>query len=517
MSLAARAGRAIAWGQAGRLAEAGIYFFFYLLLARALGPADYGRFALGLSLAGACSFLALLGLGPETLGRFVPEIAASGGRRVLQRSLAALAGLRTAAIIIVSAALFGFREPLSARLHFPLARVALALLVAVFASRSILDLVTYFSAGLLELRRVALAKVAAAIATPAAFLALAVAGHSGVDAAWIATATGSIAGIVVLLVPFWRGSSSSSASASALPEARRISLRRILRFGLFAWATNFFLYVLGDNTDVLLLGWLVPDKAEVGRYAVAARIVFSITSLLLGWVTLTSVATMSEARQQGGAAQVAAVAEAQWKLGALCLLPPLFFLVRFAPQILGILYSPAYAPAAPVLQILAGLVAGGVVCGFSIQGGVLYALDRERVACAAVGSAALFNLASEIILVRRIGAAGAAWATGTSFALLAVLCAAASARYIPFRLPAAFLARVVAAAAIAAGSTLWLHPVSAASLAAAAGLFAAAFFCCLALLKPLRGSDSAGICQVNASIGAWAERLFAVPRAAAKG
>jgi len=515
MSLAARAGRAIAWGQAGRLAEAGIYFLFYLFLARALGPANYGQFALGLSLAGACGFLALFGLGPETLGRFVPEIAAAGGRRALRKSLAGLLGLRAAAIGMVSALLFALRLPIAAGLRFPLAGAALALVAAVFATRSILDLATYFSAGLLELRRVALAKTCAAFATPAAFLALAAAGRAGIRAAWLATAAGSLVGIFILFVPFWRGGASRSDSGSD-SQPSSVPLRRILAFGLFAWMTNFFLYVLGDNMDVLLLGWLVPDKSSVGQYAVAARIVLSITSLLLGWVTLTSVATMSEARQQGGAARLADIAEAQWKLGALCLVPPLLFLARFAREIVGVVYSPAYAPAAPILEILAGLMAAGVVCGFSIQGGVLYALDHERVACAVVGSAALFNIASEIFLVRRMGAAGAAWATGTSFVLLAALCAAAGAAHVPFRFPAAFLGRVVAAAGIATGSTLRLHPASAASLAAAAALTAAVFFGCLALFKPLRGSDPAGLYRVNASLGAWAERFFAA-RVGAKG
>lgn len=515
MSLAARVGRAIAWGQAGRLAEAAFYFLFYLYLARVLGPADYGRFALGLSLAGACSFLALLGLGPETLGRFLPEISAGGGQIGVRRALAALVGVRFAAIAAVAALAFAFRSAIAARLHFPLGRTVFLLVLAVFAARSLLDLVTYFTAGLLELRRVAVAKIAASLATPAAFLALAMAGRPGIHSAWLAAAAGSAVGISILLVPFRPGNLPPSDGAAASPRAS-VSLRRILGFGLFAWATNLFLYVLSDNTDVLLLGWLVPEKSAVGQYAVAARVVLSLTSLLLGWVTLTSVATMSEARQQGGVARVAAAAEAQWKLGALCLIPPLLFLARFAEPILAVLYSPAYAPGAPILEILALLFAGSVAAGFSIQGGVLYALDRERLACAAVGSAALVNLAGEIFLVRRLGPAGAAWATGGSFVLLAVLCAAASSLYTPFRVPAAFLGRVMAAAGIALGSTFWMRPASAASLAAAGALYASLFLICLALLKPLSGADSAGLYRVNAWLGGWAERLFAAPRAAAK-
>lgn len=514
MSLSNRIGRAIFWGQAGRLAETGFYFFFYLHLARALGPSDYGRFALGLGLAGACGFLAMLGLGPETLGRFLPEISSVSGQSGVRKSLGMLLCVRFMAIAAVAGVAFAFRSAIAARLHFPVAAAAFALVLAVFAARSLLDLATYFSAGLLELRRVAAAKLAAAVLTPGAFLSLAIWSGASVRAAWLATAAGSCAGLAILLFPFLRVSRPTAVQA---PGARAVPFGRILAFGMFAWATNIFLYVLGDNTDVLLLGWLVGNPATVGAYAAASKIAFSLTGLLSGWIALASVATLSETLQKGGVTRLAKVTEAQWKLGALCLIPPLLFLVRFAREILSVLYSPAYASGAAILQILAGLLAVGVVFGFSIPGGVLYVLDRERLACAAVGIAAAFNLVSEIFLVRRLGAAGAAWATGLSFVLVAALCAAASAACIPLRFPAAFLGRVVSGAAIAIGSTFWLHPGSAATLAAAAGLAAAVFVICLALLKPLRAEEAEGLRRVNEVAGVWVERLFAPARVAAKG
>ena len=501
MSLAARMGRAIFWGQAGRFAEASILFFFSLLLARVLGPASYGLYALGMSLAGVCGFLTLLGLGPETLGRFLPEIAADGQRQRANALLRALLGIRSAAIVFVACLVFIFRGAILARLHFPLVVASLAAVLLVFAARSILDLLTYFSSGLLELRRVALAKLAAAAIAPTLFLILLTLRRGGVNSAWLAFAGGSLAGIVILAFPFFFAHSIACVSAP-------LPLRRILVFGMFAWATNFFLYILGDNMDVLLLGWLVPDRAAIGCYAVGAKIVFSVTGLLLGWVTLVVVPALSEAWQRGGIARLAVVAEAQWKFGVLCLIAPLFVVFRFAREIITIFYSPAYASSVPVVQILAALTVCGVICGFSIQGGVLYVLDHERIACAAVGFAALFNLAGEIVLVPRMGIAGAAWATGLSFVLVAVLCTAASAFYVPFHFPGQFVGRVVAAAGIQLVPTFWLHPASVLTLGVSCALCGGVFFGCLAVLKPLSGEDSAGLHRVNRLLGAWTQKLF---------
>jgi O-antigen/teichoic acid export membrane protein len=511
VSFAARIARAIFWGQAGRTAEAAAYFLFYLWLARTLGPDGYGIFALGMSLAGVCVFLALLGLGPETLGRFIPEIAAGERRGRARRLLGVFLGVRIVAILVVAGAVLILHRRLAGRLHFSLLGASLGLVLLLFTARSIFDLLAYFSSGLLDLKRVAAAKLIAAVVAPCLFLALSFRHIPSVNSAWLAIAIGLLAGIFVLGAPFLSaGSAPISGQEGALPSAR------ILAFGMFAWATNFFLYILGDNTDVLLLGWLLPDRIAIGNYAAGAKIVFSLTSLLLGWVSLSSVASLSEAWHRGGIARLAVVAEAQWKLAVLCLVAPLFLLIRYARGIVAVFYSSAYASTVPVIQILGGLMVGAVICGFSIQGGILYTLDRERIACAAVGFAAVFNLISEIVLVRRMGIEGAAWATGLSFVLLAIVCTAAGAFYVPFHFPGQFIGRVVIAAGLGVVSTLWLHADSLATLGVAGLFCGAVFFGCLAVLKPLSGSDSAGLRRVNRRLGVWAERLFVDMRAGVK-
>jgi O-antigen/teichoic acid export membrane protein len=502
MSLAARIGRAIFWGQAGRFAEASILFFFSLLLARVLGPASYGLYALGMSLAGVCGFLTLLGLGPETLGRFLPEISADRQRHRANGLLRALLAIRAAAIVFVACLVFIFHGVVSARLHFPLVIASLAAVLAVFAARSILDLFTYFSCGLLELRRVALAKVTAAAIAPALFVILLTFRRSGVNSAWLAFAGGSLAGIAILAFPLF-GRVTTAASES-------FPLRRMFAFGMFTWATNFFVYVLGDSTDVLLLGWLVPDRAAIGRYAVGAKIVFSLTGLLLGWASLVSVASFSESYQRAGIAGLARAVEAQWKLGVLCVTAPFLLLLRYAGEIVTTLYSADYAGSVPVTRVLCGLMACAALLGFSLTTSALYVIGRERLACGLVGGAAVFNVVAEIFLVRRAGILGAAWATGMSFVLLALASGVASRLYIPWRAPTAFTSKVFAASALALAPTLWIHSDSILRVGAGCVVYAAAFVLGLSILKPLDRRDSAALGRVNARLGSVAE--FFSPR-----
>jgi lipopolysaccharide exporter len=501
MNLAGRIGRAILWGQAGRLMEAAILFFFSLSLARILGPESFGIYAMGLSLAGACGFLSLLGLGPETLGRFLPEIVSSGGPSRARELLRALLTIRVAAIVTVASAIFAMRHTIAQRLHFPMLAASLAGVLLVFGLRSILDLLTYFCSGLLDLRRVALAKLSAAAVAPGLFAVLLTFHQGGVNAAWLSIATGSACAILILASPLL-----STRTAAAVHEP--FPLRRILAFGLFTWATNFFVYVLGDSTDVLLLGWLAPDRAAVGLYAVGARVVFSLTSLLLGWTSLVGMASFSASYQRAGIPGLTRAVESVWKLGALCLVPPLLFICRFARPVITVVFSGAYASAGKITEVLAILAACGALCGFSIHGGILYVLNRERLACCLVGFSAAFNITAEIVLVRKCGVEGAAWATGLSLVLLAALCLMASGRYAPLRLPVGFLSKIVAAAGAALFATGWLRPESAAQLAGVAGVYAVVFFASLALLKPLNASDSASLHRINSMLGCYAERFF---------
>jgi O-antigen/teichoic acid export membrane protein len=501
MSLAARVGRAIAWGQAGRVTETVCYFFFYLYLARVLEPAGYGQFATGLGLASACGFLAMLGLGPETLGRFLPEISAAGGPGGVRRALAALVGVRLIAIAAVAGAVFAFRSAIAARLHFSAAAAVFSLVLAVFAARALLDLFTYFTASLLDLRRVAAAKLIVAVLTPGAFLLLAAWVGAGVRAAWLATAAGSCAGILILLAPFLpaRGPSPAPAAASG-----SIPLRRILAFGMFAWATNIFLYVLGDNTDVLLLGWLVGSPAEVGAYAAASKIAFSLMNLLLGWSALVCVASLSEAWQREGDAKVSQLLEAQWKLGVFCLVGPLLLVARYARDIVLLLYSPSYASGAAVLRIFCLLLACSAALGFSLGISALCATSRQRRACWLVGAAAAFNLLTEIPFVRLAGIRGAAWSTGLSFIVLAIASAVAARQWIRWQAPGEFALKIFAAALLALVPTIWIPAASVRMLAAGASAWAASFVAALVWLRPLGERERSWIERLSPLLGRMA-------------
>lgn len=292
-------------------------------------------------------------------------------------------------------------------------------------------------------------------------------------------------------------------------DAPRGSLRRVLAFGVFAWLAGFFIFVLGDSSDVALIGWLVKDTRAVGLYAVGSSAIFRGLNLLLAWLPLIGMSTAANAYLEGGKERLAEAAEGVWKLIAISVVPAMFLLFRFAEPFLTLLYSEEYRAAVPVLRVLAALFAASAILGHGLHAGILYLLDRERTACAIFAAAAAGNIALAVILIHAFGIVGAAWATGLSFVFFAVLCLVLGQPACAVRWPRGFIARVVLASALACFATRWLRVDSLAALGVAAGVWVLVLLLVLSLTRPLSSRDSRSLRQINSGLGYVAERFFA--------
>ncbi len=155
MSLLERVTRGYLWSQIGRLGEAGLLFLLSLVLARQMGPAVYGIFALGLSLVAFCGFLAAMGVGQEALGKFVPVAAAGHYPGGVPRLVAHLLGIRVLAVTALSGVVLLAGGWVERGLGAAGLRHDLGLVLLIFSLRSICELFTYTFSGLLELRVVA--------------------------------------------------------------------------------------------------------------------------------------------------------------------------------------------------------------------------------------------------------------------------------------------------------------------------------------------------------------------------
>jgi len=506
MSLLKRASHGYVWSQAGRLAEVALFFVLSFVLARWIGPAGYGVFALGMSLMVFCGFLATLGIGQETLGKFVPEAAAGNYPGGVSSLVKHLLGVRLIAVATLSAATLLTGRWVERLMGVPGFRRYLGLILLVFALRSLCELFTFVFSGLLELRVVAASRSVAPLIAVAGVWTSSLAGKPiTVQDAWSALAIGQFAALLILLLAARKGWPVSQESSA---EPRR-NLRRVLSFGLFAWLAGFFVVILGDSSDVALIGWLIKDAKAVGFYAVGSSAVLRGVNALLAWLPLIGMSTACNAYLEGGRERLADTAEAVWKLIVISLVPSMLLLFEFSEPFVTVLYSKQYLAAVGVLRVLAAFFVLSAILGHGLQAGILYILDREKSACAVFAAAALFNVVTAIPLIKAFGMIGAAWATGLSFVFFAVLSLFFGGSACPIRWPREFITRVVLASFISCFATIWLKPDSLSTLAVAGAVWVLLFFLMLGLTKPLSSRDSSSLRRIHPGLGCLAERFFA--------
>jgi O-antigen/teichoic acid export membrane protein len=202
--------------------------------------------------------------------------------------------------------------------------------------------------------------------------------------------------------------------------------------------------------DTIALSFLTTT-AVVGSYGAAFRLVEA--TLFLVWSLGTSVLPMYSYLEPGGRPSLASVFEGSVKLVLALLLPISTALVILAPAVVDAIYGlPRYAATVPVLRILAFSVA---CYGVGHLAGILLLVRRPgRITVRLTAAVAAFNVIGCIALIPPLGARGAAIATLSTQAVLAlsafVLCRGAVRLPSPPRLT---LGPLVAAAVMAVA--LW--------------------------------------------------------------
>lgn len=379
-----------------------------IMLARHLGVADYGIFAIAMSFSAIASMIATLGI-DRALVRFVPahRVKGDGGR---------LAGDLMTGVVAVAA--FG-----------ALLAVILYLLAPELANSDLLDgdadqstpVLRFFAIGI---PFVALSVVGASFAqsmkritiqqsvlTSRLFVNLVVAvsavtlgwGLFGVAAGYlVAAAVATLVGFIAVV---------RSYPTALRTKQRQFEPRRVFSFSVPLMAAG-FIYILMSQIDVLMVGWLSTND-EVGVYNVAAR-----TSLLLVLVlnaVIQIVAPMMSSLFASERLDELAKLFRQSTHWILILsLPIVVVTLLHAAEIVGV-FGNGFDAGATALIILAL----GQVVNF-MTGPVQRLLEmtgRQFVVLSALVGVIVLDLLFNWFLIPRYGATGAATATALATAI----------------------------------------------------------------------------------------------------
>jgi len=426
--------------------SAGIYTEYVLgmltsiLIARHLGPHSFGVYSMviwlvsvGMTMTNAGSSTALI--------KFVAELRGSGREDLVQPLLKYLRGTQRTCLLLVLVAAGLLSAFAGARLLPDFNRLALfGLLGLTIGLRAPYMFNISLGKGLENFRATA---TVAMVATP---LNLAMV----VVAWWLNAPMGVFLGVFAISSAVFYGVSHyqtvrlvpMSTVAHLPPELKR----RIVRHMRYAAVTVTVGFVAASDVGVLLLN-LFASSAAAGQFKVAFQLSAGAALLLPGVVGALMLPMMANALSQGLSMAGRRFVGATSYLMLLAA-PLVGFGLVFAPAVIGLLYGPSYAAAAPVFATcLFGAALGTVAQAGS---SLLLSADRQRSIMLLVLANAAVKLLLDVVLTVRYGLAGAV----ASYAITSVLTAGAVVALAMgtsgLGLDWSRLARIVAAAALAA-------------------------------------------------------------------
>ncbi len=474
---ASRFGRGLVWNQASRVIELGAAYLASILIARALGAVEFGTYSVALSLVTLSYFATSLGLN-EVLNVHVPRLAAAPARVAFL--LRSLLRLRLAIAIALAAGVFALAPWIGRAWHTPALEPVLraAALYVFFYNVSLL--LEYFLVGSLQISRVSRARILVQLVNLAAAGA-ALRFHWQARTLFFAMAASAAAGVAWLV---W------GARHALRAPGEPFDLTPLRRFGLTLWVTNFVNFFLGRQADILVIGFFRPGTDEAGCYSAAAMLATLAASALLMGAEGVSLAAFSELDQRVDRGGLGRLWSLHLKMDVLLSVPLLVLGARFAGDIVRTLYAAGFGLASPLLTAYACAWVVTRALGGGTNMTVLYAMNQPRLPLVIYGVSGLFNLAANLFLVHRFGAAGAV--AGTGFSMIGSSLAAG---WIVMRrtgafFPLGFALKVLVAStagALAAGALP--RPAGAAGLLVAVAVALVLCVWLLRLMRPLGGDD----------------------------
>ncbi len=429
----------------------GIYTEYFLgmltsiIIARHLGPADFGAYSLVIWLVATGVAITNSGVASAVI-RFIAELRGAGRESQIRSLLAwawrVQAGF-LAVVLLGGTALFlvqgqrlmpGFNHG-----------ILLAILLLTTALRASYMLNVGIAKGFENFRATA---VIAVIVAPLNLLLILVAWWLDGPMEWF-LGTFTISSFV-----FWWISRRQVASLLPPPQPREAldgdTRRRLRSYTALVAVTVAVNFITASEVEVLFLT-LFDSAASAGKFKVAFQLSSGALLLVPGVFGALLLPMMANALAQGREVASRRLSMSTTYLTALAA-PLVAFGVLFASDIIGLLYGAAYAPAA---FVFAGcLAAGAVATASQAASSYLLGADRQRMLMVVILAFAAVKLVLDVVLIRRYGLTGAVVAFAATSVLSNALLMVLALRYSGSRLEWGRMTRVLAAACIA-GAIAW--------------------------------------------------------------
>jgi O-antigen/teichoic acid export membrane protein len=454
-----------------------------VVVARALGPEEFGTYRLVLGLVWGLEVVSLLAF-PSAVTRFIGEGGADSRRRareVVTFYLATAMALYVPGLL----ALLWWREAI-ARFYHDAALTHLLLLGAVGVFPGLVaGLLGAVLRGRGRFRELNTASLVHSLLTVGATIALFALGFR-LRALFVLLILLNVVQAALALGFARRDLAATGHPASGPPGLSA----RMRTYGVAMGAVALLDAVVWERSEVFFLGRFSTTEA-VGFYSLAYTLALQAQRVLvasLAEVLFPVISHLGSLRDEAGLANAFVHAT---RYLAMIGFPLGLGGALFAAPLLGLLFGSAYLPAAPVLAIL--MLSAGAVALAHPAVAVIVSKERYRFLLAASALLAAANVGLDLLLIPRLGAVGAALANSSVQLLAVAIDLAFVSCLLAVRLPVGNLVRCLVASTLAfipAALLAW-WPVGGSLLALGLGglTFLALYPLCLAALGVFVSED----------------------------
>ncbi|MFQ5481275.1 MAG: lipopolysaccharide biosynthesis protein [Nitrospinaceae bacterium] len=484
-----------AWNIGGKLFIQLIYFVVSILIFRYLGRQGLGIYASLLVVPAIVRLFNALGL-ESVLNKKLPElnIEDPSGRqgRFFVRGIL---GFRLISSLVCAAGMYWALPVYSQWVHVPVLLDYRLELVLYFFAVTVNSILGVLFMALVRFRTVTFAEgINAGLNLLLLLAAVAMDwGIRGVLWAYIAATGIQLAIYLHLARPHLRGAAQST------------DLREAWRLAGVAYAINLFSLGLWTQSDVVLMNYFQVPAAGVGSYHLATSLGAMVLFLLAGLGQLAQ-SFYSEAYAREGAPGLSRTWRMTLGLNVWVTLPLGIIGFVFAPPLITWVFGAEYAPVAPLFRVYVVFLVIAAALGSDLNIFALFVLHRRRAAFWISFEGSVWNLILDVIWIPRYGELGAVMATGSVMVYL-VLRQIVSLKDVLRPGQAAPLvggALGVSLAALVPGMILQAMGVEAVWIQA--GLYPAAFWALLILVKPLPVEAQTWAQGISPVWGRWTRR-----------
>lgn len=491
--------RGVAWVAMAGYVEAAVGLLAGVLIARTLGPTEYGHYAFAVWMCGALIMAVNNGL-PTTAIKFIAETRGLGD----EATTAALVHRFTRLQVVCSAAVLALFAVAISLSPVPGWRIAQPVMLGI-AIVAVWSRAGFWMWG-------AIGK-----------------GHELFGPENIALALNALLNLALVLVLAWKGAATVEFFAlyAVLGVAANLVLRGMLRrIGIrgepgpipedlarrmrrhLILTAILILLVIGTNRGVeMFLLKIYAGPEAVGFFAIAGALTKGAVELLAGGMAAVLLPTMSRRFGQGGKAALSTILAESTRIYWFVGLAIAGIGFTASEDIIHLLYGHRYEGAIPALTW--SLVIAGLIVVNGAAAAVLTASDRQADRIKIVLVAFVLGLIAGLALIPRYGLPGAIATLAASQVCETALAWFYAFRRVQVRLPVAPMSRQAIAALVSTALATWLTQSLGNLFAFLAGvaLFLACYVTMCVLMRTARSSEYELVAHVVSKLGRPGARL----------